>query len=240
MSNASDGSALDAVILCGGLGTRLQSVLKDKPKPMVDINDRPFLELLIDYVGKFGFRRFILCAGHKGDFIRKYFEEKKNGKTYIISQETIALGTAGAIKHAASLITSEVFLAMNGDSFCPVDLKSFLDFHFSKKALASIALAPMEDTQDYGGVALGEDGAITRFDEKTDAPATGWVNAGIYIFNKQILDNIPDGKKVSLEQEIFPSLAGKGLFGFPTQNRLLDIGTPERLEIARNLLTDVN
>ncbi len=240
MNRVLNASAMDAVILCGGLGTRLQSVMKDKPKPMADINDRPFLELLIDYVAKFGFRRFILCAGHKGNFIKEYFQEKKSENTYVFSQETTPLGTAGAIKNAEPVISSEVFLAMNGDSFCPVDLKSLADFHFSRRALASVALAPMDDASDYGGVLLGEDDAIVRFDEKADAPAKGWVNAGIYVFHKKVLESIPSGKKVSLEEEIFPALAGEGLFGFTTQSRLLDIGTPERLELARKLLTDVN
>jgi NDP-sugar pyrophosphorylase family protein len=240
MNNGLNPDALDAVILCGGLGIRLQSVLKDKPKPMADFNDRPFLDLLIEYVGRFGFRRFILCSGHKGGLIQQYFENKNDDKTYVISQETSPLGTAGAIKHAAPLINSDVFLAMNGDSFCEIDLTSLMDFHNSKNALASVALAPMEDTSDYGGVTLGENDEIISFDEKKNAPSSGWVNAGVYIFNKFILDRIPADKKVSLEQELFPSMKGNGLFGFTTQSRLLDIGTPERLERARQLLIELN
>jgi NDP-sugar pyrophosphorylase family protein len=240
MSNGLDPGTLDVVILCGGLGTRLQSVLKDKPKPMADFNDRPFLDLLIEYVGRFGFQRFILCSGHKGDFLKEHFEKKNDGRTYVISQESSPLGTAGAIKHAESLINGDIFLAMNGDSFCEIDLISFINFHHSKNALASVALAPMENTSDFGGVTLGENDGIISFDEKTNTPSPGWVNAGIYIFNKTVLDRIPADKKVSLEQELFPELAGKGLFGFTTQSRLLDIGTPERLERARQLLTELN
>lgn len=240
MNQATDAGAMDAVILCGGLGTRLQGVLKDQPKPMADFNDRPFLDLLIDHVARFGFRRFVLCTGHQGGLIKEYFEGKENGKTYVVSQETSPLGTGGALKNAEPLIAGDVFLAMNGDSFCDVDLKSLVDFHDSKNALASVALVPMDDARDYGGVGLGDDGVITRFDEKPDTSASGWVNAGIYIFNKSILDRIPPGKKISLEQEIFPSLTRKGLYGFVTQSRLLDIGTPERLERARKLLIGLN
>jgi len=240
MNNRLDPDALDTVILCGGLGTRLQSVLKDKPKPMADFNNRPFLDLLIEYVGRFGFQRFILCSGHKGGSIKEYFEKKDDGKIYILSQEASPLGTAGAVKHAESVITSDVFLAMNGDSFCDIDLTAFLDFHYSKNAIASVALAPMEDASDYGGAALGENDAIISFDEKKSASSSGWVNAGVYIFKKSVLDRIPSGEKVSLEQGLFPSLAGNGLFGFTTQSRLLDIGTPERLERARQLLIELN
>ena len=240
MSNTLKASALDVVILCGGLGTRLQSVLKDKPKPMADFNNRPFLDLLIDYVGSFGFKRFILCSGHKGDLIQDYFENKNDGKTYITSQETSPLGTAGAIKLAEPLINSDVFLAMNGDSFCEIDLTSFMNSHHSKSALASVALAAMEDTSDYGGVDIGDSNEIISFHEKKSVPSSGWVNAGVYIFNKSILDRIPANKKGSLEQELFPSMAGNGLFGFTTQSQLLDIGTPERLERARQLLIKLN
>jgi NDP-sugar pyrophosphorylase family protein len=240
MSDTLKASAIDAVILCGGLGTRLQSVIKNKPKPMADFNDRPFLDLLVTYVERFGFRRFILCSGHKGGLIEEYFKNKADGKTYIISQETSPLGTAGAIKHAEPLINSDVFLAMNGDSFCEIDLTSFMNSHHSHKALASVALAPMEDASDYGGVTLGENNKIMRFDEKKNTPSSGWVNAGVYFFNKSILGRIPADKKISLEQELFPSMVDNGLFGFTSRSQLLDIGTPERLERARQLLIELN
>lgn len=239
MSRTLNAGVIDVVILCGGLGTRLQNVLKDKPKPMADFNDRPFLDLLIEYVGRFGFQRFILCSGHKGDAIKEYFENKNDGKAYAISQETSPLGTAGAIKHAEPMINSDVFLAMNGDSFCEINFTSFMNFHHSKNAPVSVALAPMEDASDYGGVALGANDTIIRFDEKKSTSPSGWVNAGIYLINKSILDRIPTGEKVSLEQELFPSIAGHGLFGFTTQSQLLDIGTPERLKRARQLLTEL-
>ena len=229
----------DVVILCGGMGTRLRGVEKDKPKPMVDFNGRPFLDLLIDYVGGFGYKRFILCSGHKGNLIEEYFKQKKDDKTYQLSRESRPLGTAGAIKHAEAFITSDTFLAMNGDSFCPVNLNSLLDFHYTHNALTSIALVPMKEALDYGGVVLGEENRIERFNEKT-ATSSGWVNAGIYIFRKKILDRIPAGKPVSLEKELFPSMIGQGLFGFTSESRLLDIGTPERLELARTLLNERN
>jgi len=240
MSDTLNASTIDAVILCGGLGTRLQDVLKDTPKPMADFNDRPFLDLLIDYVGRFGFQRYILCSGYKGGSIKEYFENKNDGKTYALSHEISPMGTAGAIKQAEPLIDSDVFLAMNGDSFCDIDLTSFINFHRLKDALVSVALAPMEDTSDYGGVVLGDNDEIVSFDEKKNVPASGWVNAGVYVFKKSVLNGISAGKKVSLEQELFPSMAGKGLFGFTTQSRLLDIGTPERLERARQLLIELN
>jgi D-glycero-alpha-D-manno-heptose 1-phosphate guanylyltransferase len=239
MSSDFDVNAIDVIILCGGMGTRLQSVLHNKPKPMADFNDRPFLDLLIDYVGNFGFKRFILCTGHKGDLIKKHFEKKDDGKSYAISQEASALGTAGALKNAESAIHSDIFLVLNGDSFCPVDLNSLLSFHSSKNALVSVALAPMEDTSDYGGVALGDNDKIVCFDEKSNTHTSGWVNAGIYAFARKALDHIPAEEKVSLELDIFPSLAGKGLFGFTSQSQLLDIGTPDRLEQARKFLIDL-
>ena len=240
MSNTLKASAIDVVILCGGLGTRLQSALKDKPKPMADFNDRPFLDLLIDYVGSFGFQRFILCTGHKGGSIQDFFEKKNDGKSYIFSHESSPLGTAGAIKHAEPLINSNTFLAMNGDSFCDIDLISFMNFHSSKEALVSVALAPMEDASDYGSVTMGKNDKIINFDEKINTPSSDWVNTGIYLFNKSILGRIPIDKKISLEQELFPAMVDNGLFGFTSRSQLLDIGTPERLEHARQLLIELN
>ncbi len=139
---------LDAVLLCGGLGTRLGEIVKDQPKPMVRIKDRPFLDILIDHLASFGVRRFVLCAGYKSESIAGYYQKKEDGRTYLISREETPLGTAGALKNAEGLIDSEVCLVLNGDSFCPVDIKAFHEFHKEKNAAVSIALAEVEESRD--------------------------------------------------------------------------------------------
>lgn len=227
----------DAVILCGGLGTRLKSILQDRPKPMADIHDRPFLDILIGHLASFGIKRFVLCTGYKSDFIADYYQKRNDGLTYVISPEQEPLGTAGAIKNAERLIKSNVFLAFNGDSFCKADLGKFFTFHQSRdKAILSIILTNVKDVGDYGSITLGNDQEIIRFNEKHSAQGPGYVNAGIYAFNRTILERIPPTQNLSLEYNLFPSLVSQGLYGYVTENELFDIGTPERLEIAKKNL----
>lgn len=259
---------IDVVVLCGGLGMRLQSVIGDPPKPMVEINGRPFLDILIDYVAKYGFTRFILCTGYKGDFIRRYYEKNNSGLTrstalnphpsgrggrrrsgstlskqqtsgrgvegliFLISEEGKPLGTAGAIKNAEPFIESDIFLVVNGDSLCEIDLKDFLSFHIGKRAFISIALTTIKSPGDFGVVKLNRDQKIIAFSEKTLVEGDGLVNAGMYFFDGKILEEIPSDKKLSLEYDFFPGILDKEIYGYVTDKELLDIGTPERLERA--------
>ena len=143
---------IDVVILCGGLGTRLRPVLKNKPKAMAEIGNRPFLDLLIEYISSFGYKRFVLCLGHKSNYIENYYKNKKDSLEYFFSIERDPLGTAGAIKNAEPLIKSNPFLGFNGDSFCPANLKNLLKFHNSNKSIASIALVSKQEPGCYGSV----------------------------------------------------------------------------------------
>lgn len=230
---------IDVIILCGGLGKRLQSVVSDKPKPMAEIGNRPFLDILIDYIASYGFRRFILCISHKGDIIKKYYQSKNSSLDILFSEEKELLGTAGAIKNAEKLILSGPFLVMNGDSFCQVELDKFVDFHIAKKALATIALTKIEENKDCGLVVISSSGKIKSFTEKAkiDDGRLGLVNAGIYIFQRDILFLIPKDKNYSLEYDLFPALIKKGIYGYTTRANLIDIGTPERYEKAKKIFS---
>jgi D-glycero-alpha-D-manno-heptose 1-phosphate guanylyltransferase len=224
---------IDVVVLCGGLGKRLHNVLDDRPKPMVEINGKPFLDILIDYVARYGFTRFILCTGFKGDLIRRHYETKRSGLVFLISEEKIPLGTAGAIKNAESFIESDTFIVLNGDSLCEIDIKDFLSFHIRKKALISMVLTTIKNPMDFGVVRLDRDQKISGFSEKVMTHGDGLVNTGIYFFNRKILKEIPSGEKLSLEYDIFPRILDKGIYGYVTDKTLQDIGTPERLEIVK-------
>ena len=228
---------IDVIILCGGLGTRLGALAQGIPKPMVDVNDRPFLDILIGHVASFGYKRFILCTGHMSEVVEAHYRNKTDGLAYVISKETEPLGTAGAFKHSERWIKSGFVLGMNGDSFCGANMKDFLDFHLGKKGQASIVLTSLEDSRDYGAITLNADQEIVQFNEKHSAgQGSGLVNAGIYLIDRKIIAQIPPGKKLSLEYDVFPTLVNKGFFGFATNHRLFEIGTPERLEIAKNNL----
>ncbi len=229
---------IDVVLLCGGLGTRLKKVVHDRPKPMAEINDHPFLDILIDYVSDYGFKRFILCTGYKGDVVRKYYETKNTQAVFLFSEEKEPLGTGGAIKNAAPLIQSDVFMVMNGDSFCELNLFDFINYHDSIKAFASIALVKKEKSIDCGVVRMDGHGRITVFHEKVETDDMSYVNAGVYLFSKEVLSLMPSHKNFSLEFNLFPSLVQKkAVYGFSTETQLIDIGTPERYELAKKIFT---
>jgi NDP-sugar pyrophosphorylase family protein len=229
-------SDIDVVILCGGLGSRLKSVVADRPKPMAIIGERPFLAILIDRFRSFGFRRFVLCTGYMSEAVEAYFVGPTGEIEVVISREPQPLGTAGAVKLAESHIRSDPFLVANGDSFCPVDLAAFVRFHQARGAVLSMAVAPSRDPKDYGTVIVDADQRIVGFKEKAGAQTPGHINAGLYLFSRQVLASLPEAVKTSLECDLFPRLVGRRCYAFMGSNPVLDIGTPERFEIASRTL----
>jgi len=228
---------LDVVILCGGLGSRLKEVVSDRPKPMAQIGERPFLDILIDRFRQAGFRRFVLCAGHMAEQIESYYRTAPDGLRIVISRESMPLGTAGAVKNAEPHIRSDPFIVTNGDSLCTVDLPAFVRFHRQHDAVLSMVVASSQDPKDYGTVIVDASRRITGFQEKTGAGSNGWINAGIYLFSRQVLSRIPAGVKSSLECDIFPSLVDQPCYAFMGDSPVLDIGTPQRLAQVRSSLT---
>lgn len=195
---------IDIVMLCGGKGKRLQPVLNDRPKPMAEINGRPFLDILIDYITNYGFQRFILCTGYMGNFIKEYYQKKKGEIEILFSEEKEPLGTGGCIKNAELLIKGNTFLVLNGDSFILLDLNKFVIFHTEKKAIVSMAVSMSDKNDDYGRVKLGNDNRIISFNEKV--ADTNLINAGVYLFEKDVLSLIPANTNYSLEYDLFPSI----------------------------------
>jgi len=227
-------TSMDVIILCGGEGTRLKGLIKDRPKSMAEFNGRPFLDILLDYFSGFNFKRFILCSGYMSDFIENYYNEKKLPYRIIFSREDKILGTGGALKKAEQFIESQNFLVINGDSFCPVDLTEFVKFHFAKKAMLSIVVVETEKTEDFGSIVMDNFYRIVSFKEKV-SEGKAYINAGIYIFDKKNLSLIPYDKKYSLEYELFPQLAGREFYGYITGKKLIDIGTPDRYKVAEKV-----
>lgn len=224
-------SSVDALILCGGLGTRLRSVVGDRVKPMAEVDGQPFLQILIDSLARRGFQRFILCTGYRADGVRAYFSDRAD-RSFVFSEETAPLGTAGAFKLASALCRPGPVLALNGDSICPLDPVALLDAHAKSGAVATIAVAPSGGRLDGGSVEFGVDRRVTAFREKTSDPAA-YINAGVYVLEPDVFDRTPAGRAVSIEKEVFPSLVGEGLYAYPTDRQIYDIGTPERLDAFR-------
>lgn len=233
-----DPSEIDTVILCGGRGTRLHGVVDDRPKPLAEVCGRPFLDILIQFAAEYGFRRFLLLAGYKGEMIKEYAAEKSRATSLEIDCliEPSALGTGGAIKNAEQFIKSSRFLVLNGDSICPGNLINFQMFHVQKKAMVTMMLSHADRSGDYGQVVIDGDGQIEGFREKPDKGESALVNGGIYFMEKPVLKYFSSGCPCSLERDVFPAIIGKGFYGYVVKGSHLDIGTPDRYFSAGNIL----
>jgi len=218
---------MKAIILAGGEGKRLRSVINDVPKPMAPINEKPFLEYLILQLRKQNLKDIIISTGYKGSIIKNYFQDGGNWDINIeYSEEDKPLGTGGALHKAGELIDDEQFIVMNGDSFFDIEFKQLISFHEEKQAVATISLAYAETLERYGHVEIGNDGEITKFIEKGNSVSAGHVNGGIYILNSELINKIPLAQ-VSLETEVLPNLINRGLFGMKFKSFFIDIGKPE-------------
>lgn len=225
----------DIIILCGGLGTRLQSVVMDRPKPMAEIHGRPFVSLIVEHFLRHGARRFIFSTGHRGEVIEEWFGRHRGSYETMFIRDPAPLGTGGALAQAMTLVRSNPLLVLNGDSLCEIDPARLLRFHALKRARATIALTHQEDRQDTGTVMLGEDDRVLSMVEKPRVRATGYDNAGIYVFDRAVSSLFPPKSPWSLERDLFPQLVTQGFYGFVTASSLYDIGTPDRLARFRDV-----
>jgi NDP-sugar pyrophosphorylase family protein len=216
-----------AVLLAGGLGTRLRPAVPKLPKVLAEVNGRPFLSYLLDQVASAGIRRAVICAGYKSERIVSQFGGARGPLALGYSVETRLLGTGGALRLALPWVSSDPVLVMNGDSYFSADLNRFLAQHRESRASDSILLARCDDTARFGAVQTDDSGALIRFDEKGGRGGPGWINAGIYLLSHELIRAIPAGEVVSLEREVFPCHVGRGLFGFGDPGEFIDIGTPE-------------
>lgn len=214
-------------ILAGGLGMRLRPIVFDKPKVLAEIHRKPFLEYLLEQLSAFNFKEIVLCTGYLGDQIKEKFGNSYKSLSLSYSQESSPLGTSGAVRLALPLLKSQIVMVMNGDSYCDADLKKLCQFHLEKGADATILLTKVSDTSRYGSVEVRKDGQIIRFQEKKENSGAGFINAGIYLFKRALLLQIPQRRAVSFEKEMFPNWIGKNLYGFKSKGKFIDIGIPE-------------
>ncbi|ELK3773788.1 nucleotidyltransferase family protein [Campylobacter jejuni] len=212
---------MQAIILCGGLGTRLKSVIKDIPKPMAPINDKPFLEFIFEYLKKQGIKEVILAVSYKYEVIQEYFKDEFLDIKIKYSIEKEPLGTGGAIKEALKFIKNEAYV-LNGDTFFDIDL-SKLKLNGSK---ICFALKQMNDFDRYGTVNINKQGFVLSFEEKI-FKKQGLINGGIYLLTKDIFNKFDLEKKFSFEeflQENYEKLKAKAhIF----DDYFIDIGVPE-------------
>jgi NDP-sugar pyrophosphorylase family protein len=232
---------MQAVILAGGLGTRLKPLFKDLPKSMAPIGNRPFLEILLTQLKKQGIRDILLCLGYKGEIIKGHFGAgKKHGLRIDYSIEQTPLGTAGAIALAEPYLAKTFFL-LNGDSFLEINYNKLAEFHRKEEALVTLTAKYVYNTKRYGLLEINSSNRLVGFKEKQIATG-GYINTGVYVMNKEILHYIPKNRTVSLEKNILPKLisAGESIFVYKADAFFIDIGTPESYRDAERILTAKN
>jgi mannose-1-phosphate guanylyltransferase len=223
---------MKAVVLVGGFGTRLRPLTLSTPKPMLPVGHVPMVENLVRMLAKANITEVVLGLGFRPEpFMRAFPDGECAGIALHYAVEPEPLDTAGAIKFAAeSAGIDDTFIVANGDVLTDLDVTSLIDFHRRSHARATLHLTPVDDPSAYGVVVIDDDGRVRRFVEKP-APGTEpsrMINAGTYVFEPEVLDVIPSGRKVSVERETFPILVERGtLFAMATDDYWIDTGRPE-------------
>ena len=233
-----------AILLVGGMGTRLLPLTLKTPKPMLQVAGVPFTEHQIRKAADAGIAEIVLATSYKSELFEPYFG---NGERFGIkikyAVEKSALGTGGGIRNAANLLADcDQVVIFNGDVLSGHDLAAQLEFHKKNQADITLYLTQVEDARAYGCVELLESKQVKSFLEKMENPISNLINAGCYIFNRQIIDKIPQDKVVSVERDTFPNLLANNakVFGYLDNSYWLDIGTPAALvKASADLITGV-
>ena len=232
---------MQAILLCGGMGTRLRSVVSDRPKPMADICGKPFLQYLLEMLRDKGITEVIFALGYMGEMIEEYFQDGSAfGLKIAYSYEEEPLGTGGAIRNALPKILEEEVLVLNADTYFPMDYQGLYRFHQENDGDFSLATRAVPDISRYGAVRRDAAGRILAWNEKLEdggQPLAGEINGGIYVMKKSLIAEIPEGKQ-SLEQDCIPKWLseGKRIFGLPSHGYFMDIGIPKDYQ---QFITDV-
>jgi mannose-1-phosphate guanylyltransferase len=231
-----------AILLVGGMGTRLHPLTLKTPKPMLQVAGVPFTEHQIRKAADAGITEIVLATSYKSELFEPYFGDgERFGIKIKYAVEKSALGTGGGIRNAANLLADcDQVVIFNGDVLSGHDLAAQLAFHKKNQADITLYLTQVEDARAYGCVELLENKQIKSFLEKMENPISNLINAGCYIFNRQIIDQIPQNKVVSVERDTFPNLLANNakVFGYLDNSYWLDIGTPAALvKASADLIT---
>ena len=214
---------MEAIVLAGGLGTRLQSVVSDVPKPMAPIGTKPFLEYILKYLKKNGISRVILSVGYKWETIQNYFTNEYDGIELVYSVETEPLGTGGAIKKALESIEEQEVYIVNGDTFFDIELQKLTLVHNSKMILS---LKTMHNFDRYGCVECDDNGYVTDFAEK-EFRKVGNINGGVYLAKKDLFEAYTLDDKFSFEEFMQKEYMNLKISSKVFDSYFIDIGIPE-------------
>jgi NDP-sugar pyrophosphorylase family protein len=226
---AIDLAAASAVILAGGLGTRLRTVVADRPKVLAEVDGVPFVFHLLTQLATAGVKHVVLSTGYRGAQVRDVVGTAYGPMAIEYSHEPSPAGTGGALRRALPLLRSGSVFVLNGDSYCELDLLHFWIWHQLRPAHGTLSLSRVADARRFGTVETGEYGRVERFVEKSPRRGPGTVNAGLYLLRRSLIAAIPAGVACSLEQDLLPRWLAAGIYGYPRTERFIDIGTPESL-----------
>ncbi len=226
----------EAIILAGGKGTRLQSLLSDIPKCMAPINGVPFISLILSYLKQGGISKIFISVGYNKEYIIKNLNINYSGMEILFVPEDIPLGTGGAVKAALALCSSPFPLVVNGDTFFRPDLKLLYQSHLLTNSALTIAVIEMPDVSRYGSVSIGENGRITSFNEKSEVASNGYINGGVYLMKNDVLESFPD-TSFSLENDFLKqNVTRSSCYAFVSEAPFIDIGIPEDYLRAAELI----
>ncbi len=222
-----------AAILAGGFGTRLRSVVNDRPKVMALVAGRPFLTHLLDQLSDSGIERVVLCTGYMAELIQQELGNSYKTMELVYSVEEEPLGTGGALRNAAEHFSGDQLLVLNGDSYCHCVLSDYISLQLKSCLLAGMVLAKVDDVSRFGAVQINDQSRVESFIEKGVQNGSGLINAGIYLLpTARIMEITPD-VAVSLERDVIPYLIADGIFGYQCSGAFIDIGIPEEYERAQ-------
>lgn len=228
---------MEAIVLVGGLGTRLSHILDGVPKPMAPVAGRPFLEYVLDHLIEQGVNRIILAVCYKKEVIMNHFSNSYRGAEILYSIEEKPLFTGGAIKKALTFVSENRFFVVNGDTYFPIDFLSFREVAEKSSMPVAIAVKKMHHFSRYGTVVFDETGLISECLEKTPCEE-GYINGGIYDIDKNALLEYPES--FSLEEECFPTLVqNQKMIADIHDHFFIDIGVPEDFEKAQNIFREM-
>jgi D-glycero-alpha-D-manno-heptose 1-phosphate guanylyltransferase len=233
----------DVLILAGGLGTRLRPVVPDLPKPLAEVDKRPFVQHLIEVVEAYRFRSITLCTGYKSGSFNTIIKERNGEIEFSVEDEP--LGTGGALRLAfdrrisRKLPYSDPALVMNGDSICDANLGRFINWFGSTNFTVGLVTMRSDDPSKSGSIEIDHDNRVVRYNEKPETAGSSWINAGVYCIQHEVFELIPAGLNVSLEREIFQTLSKEQLGAWTECETLIDIGTPDNYHLAQSVVPSI-
>lgn len=219
---------MEAILLCGGLGTRLRSVVSDRPKPLADIAGKAFMQYVTDALAAQGIDEIIFAVGYKGDMVEDYFGDGSGfGIHARYAYEETPLGTAGAIRNALTQLRGDQAYVLNADTYYRIDYRKLAALVEAEQLEMALVTREVDDISRYGEVKSAHQ-RVQGWNEKNEAHRPGAINGGIYLLRRRLIETIPEGK-VSLENDMIPKwlTEGVGIGCLPNDGYFIDIGLPE-------------